>query len=308
MNWLRRRFILIAAGCVVALALFSAPPAGAGGPKKILPVSRFAEMDGHKLHYWSLGQGAKALVLIHGWACDASFWQGQLCALTSGSYQVIALDLLGHGLSDKPRVEYGFDTFAKGIRAVLTHAGVKEAVLCGHSLGGSLCRYLALHDPAGITGLIMVDGALAFPPQDPGRLKKWLDERKAFAGQFKKRGYRKTAQSFIFAMLGPAITPGLTVRIVEGMLKTPSRVAINAMRHFTDMANWDGGPLKLPVLAAYVRSPHLTEQFRKKLRASFVDLDYHEFPGLGHFFMMEKPDKLNILVKGFLQKRKLLGR
>ena len=303
-----RCFRMIAIACLAGMVLSFATAAPAAEKASPRPISRFAQMDGHNLHYWSMGRGEKALVFIHGWACDASFWQGQLGVFASASHQVIALDLLGHGLSDKPELEYDFDVFIKGIRAVLDNAGVKEAVLCGHSLGGSLGRFFALKDGAGIKGLVLVDGAFCFPPADPKAHQRWLEENRGFTASFKKEGYKETVRSFIFAMLGPAITPELTVRIIEGMLKTPAHVGISAMRHFPDPENWSGAPLKLPVLAVYAKSPETTEDFRRNLRGMFPAMNYHELKGMGHFFMMEKPGKLNSLLKDFLRKQNMLGR
>ena len=299
---------MTAAACLAGLVLIFATAAPAAEKNPSRPISRFAQMDGHKLHYWSMGRGEKALVFIHGWSCDASFWQGQLGAFASDFHQVIALDLLGHGLSGKPELEYDFDIFIKGIRAVLVNAGVKEAVLCGHSLGGSLGRFIALKDGAGIKGLVLVDGAFCFPPADPKARQRWLDENRGFTARFKMDGYKETVRSFVFSMLGPAITPELTVRIIEGMLKTPAHVGISAMRHFPDPENWSGAPLKLPVLAVYAKSPETTEDFKRNLRGMFPSMDYHELKGMGHFFMMEKPGKLNPLLKAFLRKQKFSGK
>ena len=304
----RRSRFLIALACLAALVSLSPHSVWAGGKTRRQPVSNFAEMDGHKLHYWTIGQEAqRALVFIHGWTCDASFWDGQLKELASGSYRVIALDLLGHGLSDKPKLDYSFDTFIRGIRAVLNSAGVTEAVLCGHSMGGSLARYMALKDGKGISGIILVDGAFGFPPTDAEARKKWREKKQEFTARFKRPGYRKAAQSFIFSIMGPSISPGLTVRIVEGMLKTPYRVALSSAQNFSDPDMWPGTPLKLPVLAVYAKSPHITHKFKKAMGAMFPAMEYREVTGMGHFFMMEKPDQLNMPVLDFLHKNKLLG-
>src|SRR5262245_8728432 len=85
--------------------------------------SRFARVDGIRVHYKSVGKGREALVFVHGWTCDMSFWRDQAAGL-AGTARVILVDLPGHGLSDKPQITYTMDLFARAIDAVLNDAGV----------------------------------------------------------------------------------------------------------------------------------------------------------------------------------------
>src|SRR5262249_33809666 len=101
--------------------------------------SHFAKVDGHKVHYKSLGEGKTALVLVHGWTCDLTVWRFQVPAL-EGKVHVLLIDLPGHGQSDKPKIEYTMDLFARAIDAVMKDAGVEEAVLAGHSMGTPVVR------------------------------------------------------------------------------------------------------------------------------------------------------------------------
>src|SRR5687768_7051777 len=80
--------------------------------------SRYAMLKGNRIHYKSLGDGKPAVVLVHGWSCDLTFWKEQVPAL-AGRVRVVLLDLPGHGKSDKPKIEYTMDVFAKSVDAVL---------------------------------------------------------------------------------------------------------------------------------------------------------------------------------------------
>src|SRR5260370_18469286 len=99
--------------------------------------------DGARVHYESYGQGNEAVVFIHGWTCDLTFWRGQ-----SGVYQKhrsLLIDLPGHGQSDKPETAYTMEHFARAINGVLPDAGVRRAVLVGPSMGGPVIfTYLRL--------------------------------------------------------------------------------------------------------------------------------------------------------------------
>src|ERR1041384_7402169 len=91
--------------------------------------SRFAPFAGHRVHYESYGVGDEALVFIHGWTCDLTFWRGQ--APVYQSHRSLLIDLPGHGESDKPAGAYPVELFARGVEAVLKDAGVTRAILVG---------------------------------------------------------------------------------------------------------------------------------------------------------------------------------
>src|SRR3982750_3322962 len=90
--------------------------------------------DGAKVHYESYGKGTDAVVFIHGWTCDLTFWRGQ--APVYEKRRSLLIDLPGHGQSAKPEVAYTQERFARAVEAVMSDAGVTSAVLVGHSMGG----------------------------------------------------------------------------------------------------------------------------------------------------------------------------
>jgi alpha-beta hydrolase superfamily lysophospholipase len=112
-----------------ALILLAASFVSAQNPDKKLT---FAKLNSTQIHYESHGKGKEALVLVHGWGCNLNHWRDQIPELSKRN-RVIALDLPGHGLSDKPETNYDMDLFAAAIEAVMKDAGVERAVLVGHS-------------------------------------------------------------------------------------------------------------------------------------------------------------------------------
>src|ERR1041385_9262839 len=118
--------------CAGALLLLAGPVSALHGQGVGLDraPSRFALYDGIKLHYKSLGFGATAVVFVHCWSCDLTFWRSQVPAV-DGRVRAIFLDLPGFGRSDKPDVAYTMDYFAGAVDAVLRAAGVERAVLVG---------------------------------------------------------------------------------------------------------------------------------------------------------------------------------
>ena len=131
--------------------------------------SRFAKLElgaGHgtvRVHYVSYGKASgkksEALVLIHGWTMNVDNWRDQIPEFAKRS-RVIAIDLPGHGQSDKPQVAYSMNLFARAIEAVLHDAKEKRAVLVGHSMGTPVARQFYRKYPEKTLAIVIVDGAL----------------------------------------------------------------------------------------------------------------------------------------------------
>ncbi|MDT8305349.1 MAG: 2-succinyl-6-hydroxy-2,4-cyclohexadiene-1-carboxylate synthase [Anaerolineae bacterium] len=105
--------------------------------------------------YVEQGEG-EALLLLHGFTGSSASWQRVLPELAE-QYRVIAVDLLGHGVSDAPSdaARYRMVPVAADIAALLDHLEVARAHLLGYSMGGRLALYLALLLPARWRSLIL---------------------------------------------------------------------------------------------------------------------------------------------------------
>ena len=90
------------------------------------------------------------IVLIHGWGCTAYVFRYNMPALAEAGFRAIAVDLKGHGLSDKPLApdEYTIDSLVEHLRDILDALGLESPALAGHSLGGSLIYHFASRYPA----------------------------------------------------------------------------------------------------------------------------------------------------------------
>src|ERR1041384_5213941 len=111
------------AGAVLLLA-GPAPALHAQGAGLDRAPTRFAIDDGVKRHYKSLGVGTAAVVFVHGWSCDLTFWRAQVPAV-DGRVRAIFLDLPGFGRSDRPEVAYTMNYLAGAVGAVLRAAGAE---------------------------------------------------------------------------------------------------------------------------------------------------------------------------------------
>lgn len=104
--------------------------------------------------------GGPPVVLVHGWACSVYSWRNQLPALAAAGYRVIAADLRGHGLSDKPVTGSGYSTpsMADFLALVLDVLDLERVALVGHSLGAAIAARMAMRQPARASRLAVVSG------------------------------------------------------------------------------------------------------------------------------------------------------
>ncbi len=111
-------------------------------------------IHGHERAYVKTGEGP-AMLLLHGLGCDHTTWQPVLAAL-SRRYTVIAPDLLGHGLSAKPRADYSVGGYANGMRDLLTVLGIDKVTVVGHSFGGGVAMQFAYQFPERTERMVLV--------------------------------------------------------------------------------------------------------------------------------------------------------
>jgi pyruvate dehydrogenase E2 component (dihydrolipoamide acetyltransferase) len=101
------------------------------------------------------------LVFLHGLGGSGSTWQTVLADLAA-RHRVCALDLPGHGASDKPApatADYSVAGLARAVAQALDLLGLGQAALVGHSLGGAVAMQVALDRPAAVSRLVLVDSA-----------------------------------------------------------------------------------------------------------------------------------------------------
>ena len=118
---------------------------------------KYAENNGVRIHYASLGEGP-LIVMVHGFPDFWYTWRNQMVALAP-HYQVVALDLRGYNLSDKPQggKNYAMRHLLGDIRAVIHHLGRDKATIVGHDFGGAISWQFATYFRALTERLIILN-------------------------------------------------------------------------------------------------------------------------------------------------------
>ncbi len=285
--------------CLIALLL----PVALSTPltfnaKDNKPEDRFARLNSIKVHYQNYGQGKDALVFVHGWTCNLNFWKANVPAFTDQT-RVIAIDLPGHGESDKPQVTYSMDLFAQAINAVLEDTKVERATLVGHSMGTPVIRQFYRKYPSKTRALVIVDGAL----------KPWgsQEQMKQLLEPFRGTNYKQSAEAMINFMLAPVKDKAVQAEIKSAMLSTPQHVIIGAFEGMIDESIWKTeDKINVPTLVLMVKQPQLPSDYEKSVRELVPEVEYQLWEGVSHFLMMDEPQKFNEAVTAFLKKNKLV--
>ncbi len=272
--------------------------------------AKFVDIHGERIAVRDEGAG-EALLLIHGMAGSSETWRAILPQLAK-KYRVIAPDLLGHGLSAKPRTDYSLGAFAVGLRDLLDELGVESATVVGQSLGGGIamqflyqhpdyCRRLVLISSGGLgpdVGLILrllaAPGAelimpvIAPPPvvRAGNSVKSWLSS----LGLRSPRGAeiwnayssfsdRETRDAFLRTLRSVVDYRGQSVSALN---------RLNLRDGLPVLAIWGEDDAIIPVDHAYAA-----------LR-SRPDCRLEVLPGVGHFAQVEAPTEVVDLIDDFI--------
>ena len=162
----------------------------------------FFESAGVRIHYEDAGTGA-AVILIHGFASTAKHnWRDTgWIDLLAKNYRVLALDVRGHGSSDKPHhaEAYGYPNMGADAIRLLDHLGIRRALLMGYSMGGSMAISLLISHPQRLRAVVL--GGIAYDDglDDPADRKAIVDayrvDESAAVTSPVARAYRRFAEA-----------------------------------------------------------------------------------------------------------------
>jgi pimeloyl-ACP methyl ester carboxylesterase len=113
--------------------------------------------EGHRISYDDYGEGDRPLVLIHGLLMNRHMFDRLGPEMAAQGNRVLAIDLLGHGRSDRPpeTVNYSMTFFAQQVVALLDHLGIDQAVVGGTSLGANATLETANIAPERVRGMMV---------------------------------------------------------------------------------------------------------------------------------------------------------
>jgi pimeloyl-ACP methyl ester carboxylesterase len=289
---------------------------GGGAPTPLLPpgcVEGYVATNGTRLHYVAAGTGPLVL-LLHGFPEFWFSWRQQLPALAQ-RFHVVALDLRGYNLSDKPRGGYDVVTLSDDIRGVVEAFGERRADIVGHDWGGMMAWVFAIRAPERLRRLAILNAP--HPAGVRGMLRNPTQlRRSSYIGLFQLRGSAERAiqrndysmirgtfrsadrsrtwladadvQTYVDAIARPdALSAALAYYRVPQSLRL---LTLSPMRVIT-----------APTLVLWgEQDPYLGRELLDGLDDWVDDLRVQRFPTAGHWLNQQEAGRVNEALLAFL--------
>lgn len=249
--------------------------------------------DGVPINYSVQGKGDTALVFVHCWGCDRTYWDSQVAEF-SKNYRVVTIDLPGHGQSGQGRKSWSIPSYGEDVKTVVTKLDLKRVVLIGSSMGGPISLEAARAMPDRVVAVVPVDSLLNVEQKiTPEQLDQVLKQMQA---DYKASVTGLTNQFFF----SPSTPAAVKERVLKDSTSRPPEVAIAIMK---GILSYDAGPVfretKVPIYAINGdRAPTALEVNRKYA----PQFDATIIKGSGHYPMLENPAAFNQALAEILKK------
>jgi pimeloyl-ACP methyl ester carboxylesterase len=189
-----------------------------GTPAAALPqVADVRLANGIRLRYLALGDPAgRPVIMLHGLA-DSSFSFSRILPGLSRVHRVYALDLRGHGDSDRPAEGYAPRDMAADVLGFMDALGIGRATLVGHSMGTFVAQRTAIAAPHRVAGLVLIGSATTALNEVLQEVQRALDELPEAVPE----GF---AKEFQYSTTHRRLPDDFMARVVAESLKAPARV------------------------------------------------------------------------------------
>lgn len=237
------------------------------------------------------------ILLVHGIACDHTHFAPQFEHFARKGHRVVAMDLRGHGRSDKPEQSYTMQLFTDDLAWMCAQLGLKKPVVIGHSMGGVVALALALRYPYLPSAIVMVDAPVVRPAEGHAAMQRFLEQLRSAD----YREFRELMGGFVSNVLFiPTDDQERKERIVQQMSSAPQHVVVSAFEGMRDYEPTEaGGVLAVPALYIGANEPQPRSDMAR-FREMFPQVLDSKTAGSGHFCQLEVPEQVNPMIDRFL--------
>lgn len=281
-------FLVLAAALVAGLVTGLTACRPSAEPHRPLAHKTFLSQDGLEIRYDVSGDphGRITVMLIHGWCNDKSYWRHQLPVLNK-TYQVVTVDLAGHGESEKTREDWTMAAFAADVSGILAALDLYQVILVGHSMGGAVILETARQNNGRILGVVGID---TFHDVE---LAYSSDQLSQMTAPFREN-FETAMKDMIPKLFAPGSDPDLARSVADDMARSNPAMAIQSIEnYYTYDFKAPLRQIRVPVRAInQAGSPYFfanNEAAGKKYNPGF---EIKTISGAGHYMHLEAPESV----------------
>jgi pimeloyl-ACP methyl ester carboxylesterase len=242
-------------------------------------VAGYIELTNGSIWYDEQGQG-EALVLLHGGAVDARFFEHNVAPLAE-HYRVITTDLWGHGRTADRAGPFTLESFASDVAELIERVAGGPAHVLGHSIGAAVALMLALRRPELVRKLIEISGGYDIEA-DVGAQSRSIDDMVEQTVAFLGKTYGEVSPD------GEAHFPVVVRKDFELSSREP-RLSVQ-----------DLGALEVLTLVMYADDDITPLEHALDFYRALPNAELAIVPGTSHFLLQEKAALCNAIILDFL--------
>src|SRR5215217_6153487 len=179
------------------------------------------------LFYEEAGEGNPPLVLVYGWCCNHTYFAPQFEHFRH-KQRTVAVDLRGHGHSNKPYQSYTMEIFADDVAWLCGELMLEKPVVIGHGMGGIIAFDVACRYPALLSATIMLDAAVVMPGGARAAAPRLIEELRG-------PDYWEVQRQYVAnSLFIPTEDEQRKERILENMSSAPQHVMVSALESICD--------------------------------------------------------------------------
>ena len=252
--------------------------------------------NGIFIDHKSCGEGDTTLLFVHGWAIDQTYWSDQVEAFCP-DYQIVTIDLPGHGNSGSDRDSWTVEDYAGDVKAVIDQLHLNNVILIGHSMAGDIILEAATNNNK-VIALVGVDNfkdvGAEYTEEIQAQISAFIDQLKTNFDTV-ATAYSKT---YLFH---PTTDSAVVDRVITNVVETDSSIATTTLQKLFEYAPKEADRLSQVNKKLYLINSSATPTDSAGLKATGVTYKILDMGATGHYPMIEASEKFNTLLRSALE-------
>jgi pimeloyl-ACP methyl ester carboxylesterase len=264
------------------------------------------------MHVERFGHGGTAVILMHGFGTSSFLWRNVAPAITDAGHTAYAIDLFGHGESDRPTdADFGIAAQAEYLDAAMTALRVARGIIVGMDIGGDVALRLAATRPERVEKLVLINTPAfdEIPARDIGQMQR-STAKFAFRTT---RGVLGAAPLIEGVLKGSVSDPDahMPVKLIARYLApfagrdgVNHLLALASSINADDMEDVDLKTIHVPALIVWGEEDQFVDpKMADRLVNALPDGRLVRIPGSGRLVPEENPEQMSSLILDFMKRR-----